>query len=240
VLVAGALVAALPLAGGAAEAAVPGPLVLSLQLDPTQLVVGTHPATLTAVVVVQNAPTVTLSAQPMNAATPVKDFTGTANGDTWTFNGTFNPTDPAGSWLLTVTAAGDGKTATFKVGMAVLQAGRFFGFDARPRLARKGHQIYFSGRLGHTVNGKWQWLANASVNILFRQQGSTPNAAPLVVKTVTTDGRGRLFAHTPATTSGRYSAALDDHEVDRLFVATAESHRVFVKVLKGHHWGVLR
>ncbi|MBO3752608.1 hypothetical protein J5X84_41710 [Streptosporangiaceae bacterium NEAU-GS5] len=234
-VLAGVAAAALPLASGAAVAATKAePTVIVQSIEKSPLTVGTHSIPVT-VTVESNAPTVTLLVHPGNSATPTKDFTGTHDGDIWTFRGTFGPADQVGPWWFEATATADGGATKKYIGVSsVYRVTRFVSFHVQPRVVRKGGQVLFSGRVRATSRGQWGPLANSTVNIQVDKGDGADE--PTYVATLPTDANGRFSGRVAVDVSGRYSAYVSaSGPGPEDFLAYSQTHEVFVKVRKKKH-----
>ncbi|MBO3749753.1 hypothetical protein J5X84_27040 [Streptosporangiaceae bacterium NEAU-GS5] len=196
------------------------------------LVVGKRPLNV-VMTVESDAPVVTLQGHPLGSATPVRTFTGTQAGSVWTLHTTLVPTDPVGLWELTATATANGETATVTRTTFVLAAGRFTAFRVRPTVVRKGKQIYFSGRVQHTVNGRWKWLENADVHIFYSAERPKPDSVGTEVAHTPSDSHGRFATSVTTDASGWYWANFFEGDSNKgVWVGFSKTHAVRVKVVK--------
>ncbi|MBO3747836.1 hypothetical protein J5X84_17300 [Streptosporangiaceae bacterium NEAU-GS5] len=160
--------------------------------------------------------------------TVVKDSTVTHQGRIWIFRTVFAPGD-VGVWKATATAtAADGITqAKTSAPLLVGHATRIVGFDVRPRVVVKGHDVTVSGRVQARIDGRWRDLAGKAVVIFFKP--AVPGDLPLQV---ITDGHGRFSAQETQNRSGWYTAFTDyDGQTGEGIL----SRMVFVKVIKSGH-----
>jgi hypothetical protein len=239
-LLASVMVASVPLAGGTALAAKQAkPTLGTPQHVNYPLVVGKRPIDV-VMTVESDAPEVKLQGHPLGSATPLKTFTGTAEGQVWTFHTTLVPADPVGLWELTATATANGETTTVTRTTFTLAAGRFTSFRVQPTIVRKGKQIYFSGGVQHTVNGRWQWLDNANVHIFYSEDKPTPDTKGTEVTHAPSDRRGRFSSRVTADASGWYWATFFEADSNKgVWVGASKTHAVHVKVVKAR-WGGMK
>jgi 5-hydroxyisourate hydrolase-like protein (transthyretin family) len=137
-------------------------------------------------------------------------------GDLWRFTTSFGKNDPEGRWLAIATAYDkDGKSLSDRLSFAVQHVAvkvdtRITHFNAYPGAVRKGHRVYFSGRLQFWDGDHWRGFKGQEVQIYFRRLGTS---AFKWVASSSTDRRGEFSARTRAFRSGEYRAVFEggDH-----------------------------
>jgi hypothetical protein len=239
-LVTGVMGGALLLTGSAVATVAGTPPTLTVDsISPNPVIVGDQPVTVTFKVT-SNGDKVTAKLQPQLPFGPDRELVGTRDGtsNTWTFQAVITIADLKSttgilhegqmSFIPTATAA-DGtpfKPGGFPFAIKAESPTRIVGLNVRPRLAFKGHKIFFSGRLQTRPDGAWLPFAGETVKIVFK-----PFHGPeVIVSTTKTNLRGKFFAYTKAVSSGWYRAVF----VGRDQFAASASKNVFVKVFSPH------
>ncbi|MEV4098373.1 hypothetical protein [Streptosporangium saharense] len=151
-------------------------------------------------------------------------------GDLWRFSTRFDSDDIEGRWLAIADAYDkDGKKLTDQVNFSVKHEQarkaetRIASFRVSPTAVRKGHSVYFTGRLEVRDRRHWAGVRNEEVGIYFRTRGSS---AWKWVASTDTGWRGQFRTKARATRDGEYRAVFEGDR--RLDDSTSRSVRVRV------------